>query len=540
MLRFNACLTGFLCLFVHVAYGKKIRDVGENQCRKTKVAILGAGVAGITAAQALKEDGIADFVIVDSNSHIGGRLYPADFGKSPGGIPYRVEQGANWVHGTVTTPGAMNPIYTLAQKYNLTYQLSNLTSLETYTHDGPSDYWHVLEHFETIWEKVESDAGAILVDNLQDRSLRAGLRRAGWDPKGDPIKLLAEWYAVESELAHTAEESSQLFSVIAFNSTEYQFSEHNLFITDQRGFGTFIIGEAKELLSSYNDTRLYLNTTIDSIDSTDESKVLIRSSQNPSFCLEAEQVITTFSLGVLQSRDVQFEPDFPEWKWTAIDTMQMGIYTKIFFQFNPNETFWDKSTEFFLYASKTRGYYPVWQSLDHPLFHPGSGLIFATVVGDQSRRIERLTDEEVKQEALEVLRNMFGTIPEPTAFYFPRWGMTPWAYGSFSNMPPGMTLENHQNLRANIGRVWFAGEHVSVNYFGFLQGAYFEGKKIGQRVAARLNGDEVKGRDLVRYETLKSTTEKNEYNEDNGWDYDTTRIPYGMMRGRRLKKRFVI
>ena len=32
-----------------------------------------------------------------------------------------------------------------------------------------------------------------------------------------------------------------------------------------------------------------------------------------------------------------------------------------------------------LYADKERGRYPVWQSLDHENFFPGSGIIFATV-----------------------------------------------------------------------------------------------------------------------------------------------------------------
>ena len=29
----------------------------------------------------------------------------------------------------------------------------------------------------------------------------------------------------------------------------------------------------------------------------------------------------------------------------------------------------------------------------------------------------------------------------------------------------------HQNLRANVGRVWFAGEATSAEYYGFLHGA---------------------------------------------------------------------
>ena len=32
-----------------------------------------------------------------------------------------------------------------------------------------------------------------------------------------------------------------------------------------------------------------------------------------------------------------------------------------------------------VYADSERGYYPVWQSLDHPDFFPGSGILFVTV-----------------------------------------------------------------------------------------------------------------------------------------------------------------
>ena len=32
-----------------------------------------------------------------------------------------------------------------------------------------------------------------------------------------------------------------------------------------------------------------------------------------------------------------------------------------------------------IYADRIRGRYPVWQSLDHDNFFPGSGVLFATV-----------------------------------------------------------------------------------------------------------------------------------------------------------------
>lgn len=100
-----------------------------------------------------------------------------------------------------------------------------------------------------------------------------------------------------------------------------------------------------------------------------------------------------------------------------------------------------------------------------------------------------------------------------------------WAFGSFSNWPPGMTLEKHQNLRANVDRLWFAGEANSAQYFGFLQGAWFEGREVGIRIAGLLGKDADAGGsnfgkgwgELQRYEVLHGTTFLDEYEEDNGW-----------------------
>ncbi|KUL81543.1 hypothetical protein ZTR_10061 [Talaromyces verruculosus] len=108
-----------------------------------------------------------------------------------------------------------------------------------------------------------------------------------------------------------------------------------------------------------------------------------------------------------------------------------------------------KTPKYFLYADPIeRGYYPVFQSLDAPGFLEGSGIIFVTVVHDQSYRVEAQTDD----------------VPDPIAFMYPRWSLEPWAYGSYSNWPYGVTLEMHQNLRANVGRLYFAGEATSAEY----------------------------------------------------------------------------
>jgi polyamine oxidase len=43
-------------------------------CPKTSVLILGAGTAGIAAAKALSDAGVSDFLILEYNDYIGGRV----------------------------------------------------------------------------------------------------------------------------------------------------------------------------------------------------------------------------------------------------------------------------------------------------------------------------------------------------------------------------------------------------------------------------------------------------------------------------------
>ena len=67
-----------------------------------------------------------------------------------------------------------------------------------------------------------------------------------------------------------------------------------------------------------------------------------------------------------------------------------------------------------------------------------------------------------------VLRQMFPntTIPEPLDFLFYRWHSDPLFRGSYSNWPASFNSEHHDNLRANVERLYFAGEATSQKYFG--------------------------------------------------------------------------
>lgn len=492
---------------------------GGNQaesCRRTKVAVLGSGVAGISAAQALSNASITDFLIVDRNDYIGGRLAHTTFGSKPDGTSYTVELGANWIQGlgAKDTAAPENPIWTFSKKWNVSNTYSDYDSILTYDETGASDFSDLLAEFDDSWDAAARYAGSVLTGNLQDTSARAGLGLAGWKPNQDMKKAAAEWWQWDWDASYPPEQSSLVFGVTGDNLTFNQYGQDNNFVVESRGFNAWLVGEASTFLDlPGNDPRLLLNTTVSRIEHSG-SDVTVHLSDGE--CISAEHAVCTFSLGVLQNDIVDFEPRLPPWKREAIEQFQMGTYTKVFYQFNT--TFWPEDVQFFLYADpEKRGYFPVWQSLSTQGFLPGSNIIFATVVEGESHRIEKQSDDQTKREGLEVLRKMFPDvdIPEPIDFMYPRWTTEPWTHGSYSNWPVGMTLEKHQNLRANVGALWFAGEHTSAQYYGFLQGSWFEGQERGVRIAAALlKGN---GTAMRAYDVLQGTTELSEYDATNGW-----------------------
>ena len=89
---------------------------------------------------------------------------------------------------------------------------------------------------------------------------------------------------------------------------------------------------------------------------------------------------------------------------------------------------------------------------------------------------------------MSVVRSMFPniTVPEPTDFFFPRWHSNPLFRGSYSNWPPSFYIKHLDNLRANVGRLYFAGEATSRKYFGAfhcLEGK-IDAKKYYYRILA--------------------------------------------------------
>ncbi|CDH59707.1 polyamine oxidase [Lichtheimia corymbifera JMRC:FSU:9682] len=459
-------------------------DVSATSYR-TKVVILGAGASGVAAASTLHKNGQDDFIIVEGQSFVGGRVQHATLGRSS------VELGANWIYGKGT-----NPIYKLATQHGLKTAPNDKRDVAFFDDQGPLRQrlgLPVYDAFDELMEKTVMYAEERIAHNQVDLSSRAALRMLGWEPD-TPLKAAVEYFAIEWELAEPAEVSSLEYATGTSDMTEGTFPFGNEFVVDHRGFNYILQEEANRFLKP-NDSRLLLDTMVTRVQYDGPHGVIVHTANGDH--IFADYAICTFSLGVLQSDSVEWIPAFPDWKREALLSFHMTTYTKIFLRFD--HKFWD-DWQFALYAGNDTREYTVWQNLNAPGYLPhqnqdDDNILMVTATYKASERLERLPDAQVADEIMQVLQRMFPhkSLPRPTGIVVPRWHTNPLFRGSYSNWPIGMLVEHHENMRAPLPiddnddaptfpRLWFAGEAMSPEYYGYLHGAWIEGQNIAGKI----------------------------------------------------------
>lgn len=432
-------------------------------------------MAGVVAAKTLHEMGHDNFIILEATDRIGGRSREVHLGG------YTLEAGSMYIHGL-----GNNPLYKMAQDYNMSYVTTNYDDVIVYDevgNDVTDQFDAAYEVFEVASEKLAKERKAMQEMQKPDTTLRQLFVSAGWFPNTS-IDDAVEFYEYDFDVSHSPDSISAKFgssstSYEAFNSSVGA----DVTIKDERGYSFLHRSLLSEVMDIHNDTRLIFNQTVTNIEQN-SSHVIIYTANNNQYV--GAYVISTFSVGVMQNRLVNFDPPLPKWKLESIDQFQMGAYHHMFFQFPLK--FWDDN-EFILYVSSRRGYYTLWRNINK--LHPGSNILQVTLLGNEARRTTRLTDTAIKNEVLAALQKMYIkkniVIPEPIGYVIPRWLSDPLFKGSYVNWTPGYTIDTHEGLCAAVGRFYFAGEACLVNFEGYLHGAYFSGKSTAEDIIKCLN-----------------------------------------------------
>ncbi|KAF2319615.1 hypothetical protein GH714_017607 [Hevea brasiliensis] len=420
---------------------------------RSSVIIIGAGISGLSAAKVLAENGIEDVVILEASDRIGGRIRKENF------VGVSVELGAGWIAGVG------------GKESNPVWELANQSGLRTCFSDYSNARYNIYDRSGKIFPSgVAADSYKKAVDSaiMKLRSLEANHVGEVIEPPclpKTPIELAIDFILHDFEMAE-----------VEPISTYVDFGEREFLVADERGYEYLLYKMAEDFLFTSEgkvlDTRLKLNKVVREIQHS-RNGVIVKTEDGCVY--EANYVVLSASIGVLQSDLISFRPPLPRWKTEAIEKCDVMVYTKIFLKF-PYK-FWPcgPEKEFFIYAHERRGYYTFWQHMENA--YPGSNILVVTLTNGESKRVEAQSDEETLKEAMEVLRDMFGpNIPNATDILVPRWWNNRFQRGSYSNYP---IISNNQvvhDIKAPVGRIFFTGEHTSERFNGYVHGGYLSGE----------------------------------------------------------------
>jgi monoamine oxidase len=194
---------------------------------------------------------------------------------------------------------------------------------------------------------------------------------------------------------------------------------------------------------------------------------------------QANYVLVTVPLGVLQAGRIAFHPRLPKGKREAIRKTRMGVFNKIFLNFD--SVFWDQKDELIGYIG---GHDEDWPEIVN--FHKIANLpvLLAFSAGSAGEKNELRDDAELVACLMTCLRKMYGqNIPEPVGHLVTRWNQDPFSLGSYSYVPVG----SKQSLRRYIGmpvenRVFFAGEATSQFFPSTVHGAFLSGVRAAYEI----------------------------------------------------------
>jgi monoamine oxidase len=429
--------------------------------RGPSVVVVGAGLAGIAAAERLRRLGY-EVRVVEARNRVGGRVH------SWRGWPdTTVDLGASWIHGYA----AGNPITPIARRAGAHLTPSSYSSGRLHIDPELSAAGVTWPH-NGRWGRLVRQAERRALARSHDQSLAAAVRQrvAGLELDGVEKDLMA-FYLNANYTTEWGADPDELSAWTVDEGKEYGPTGEDAFFRD--GY---------DQVTRYLARRLRIDTGVV------VRRVALRRRgvevHTNAGTIAAQAVVVTVPLGVLKQQAITFEPGLPVRHEQAIDRLGMGVLSKTFLRFD--EPFWPVHQDWQEYLGPRRGAWAEWFSMAKA----GPPVILCFHGGDRARALEKASPHEVRGEAMEVLRTMYGRhIPEPLAVRTTRWSLDPFAHGSYSTNAVGSTRGDRVALGRPVeDRLFFAGEATEPDYSSTVHGAYLSGLRAAHDVHASITG----------------------------------------------------
>jgi monoamine oxidase len=433
------------------------RDSSEEI--ETDVIIIGAGIAGIIAGNELIKQGVK-VLVLEGRERIGGRIWTDTRWNTP------IDLGAGWIHGSQG-----NPLVKLAQDFQVSTVDFDFDDSVVYTANGEEFSNEEVEYYEELFEEFLNSINDLRSqrddENKQDISLQQVIDKILEDEDLDQEEIEILNFLLNTSIEHEYAASLKDLSLYYWDQGE-GFGDDNLILP--QGYNQLLNPLAKDL-------DIKLNQIVEKIEWNQNIKITTNQG-----IFKSKYAIITLPLGVLKSGKVEFSPSLPDEKQEAIQRLGMGVLNKVLLKFP--QVFWD-DTQAFNYISSNSGEWGEWINLDAIVKQP---ILLGFNAADFGIKLEQYSDGEIIKKGMEVLKTIYGNIPEPIDSIITRWHQDPFSYGSYSSLKLGATPDDYDKLAQPVtNKLFFAGEATEKNYSATVHGALLSGKRAAKQVFSKLS-----------------------------------------------------
>lgn len=426
--------------------------------------VVGAGVAGLTAARLLMKAG-RRVVVLEARDRVGGRVWTD---RSDGRV---TDRGASWIHG-ITDSAVMAAAAAFGMRtVEFTvggYQVDS----RPIAYYGP-DARRLSDAEATQFAADVHAVDAALVDVIAASASRASYRDVteialaaqSWPP--DRVQRVREY------LEHRAEEQygAWIEDLAAHGLDDDVVEGDEVVFPDGYDVLPTRLAEGLDIRLAHVVTRVRWS------ESEGEGNRVVVSTDDGDFV--GDTAVVSVPIGVLQSDDFVIEPPLPEPVAGAIGRLRMNAFEKVFLRFATK--FWDDG----VYAVRQQGadaaWWHSWYDLT-PLHGEPTLLTFAA--GPAASEITTWDEADVVASVLTQLRRLYGDrVEEPIRVDITDWQSDPFARGSYAFMTLGSTTADHDDIATPVGGVLhIAGEATWTDDPATVTAALHSGHRAAERI----------------------------------------------------------